>query len=264
MQIIRQHLFIGFIGIFLLLTGAVAAFEVAVEFSAEAVQRAPMSPEYHAKMYVSKDAVRTESTINDIAVVEIVNIKEQNRILFVSKEKIYMQQQRPSVDTTKDISKSPCAKLPGTTCKKLGSETLNDRRTEKWEFSVERNGQPLRSLHWIDIENRMPIREFYPDGTVTEMTMQGKEDIQGRKTEKWAMTIMHSDGQSRTSMQWYDPELKIAIREEMEGGFIRELRNIKTGKQDRQLFYVPAGYTQVDELPAYLMSPPRAAGYPGK
>ena len=262
MQVFTKHLVIG---IFLLQTGAVAAFDVAVEFSAEAVQRAPMNPEYHAKMYVSKEAVRTESTINGISVVEIVNIEQQSRIFLISKDRIYVQQQRPGVNATKDIAKNPCANMPGTTCKKLGGETINDRRTEKWEFTVERNGQPLRSLHWIDVENRMPVREFYPDGTVTEMSMQGKEDIHGRKTEKWVMTIMRVDGQTRSSMQWYDPELKIAIREEMEGGFIRELRNIRTGKQDSKLFAVPAGYTRVEQLPAYLMPQPQAAaGYPGK
>ena len=43
-----------------------------------------------------------------------------------------------------------------------------------------------------------------------------------------------------TATQWYDPELKIAIREELPGGYIRELRDIKTGKQEKDLFEIPS------------------------
>jgi hypothetical protein len=83
--------------------------------------------------------------------------------------------------------------------------------------------------------------------------MISKQETNGRQTEKWSMQITRADGQQMTSYQWYDPELKIAIREEMQGGFVRELKNIKVGKQDAKLFKVPSGYKQVEQLPAYLM-----------
>jgi hypothetical protein len=153
--------------------------------------------------------------------------------------------------------------MPGTTCRKLGDETIAERQTEKWEFTTERNGQTYRSLHWIDVNRRMPIREFYPDGTVTELTMLGSETINGRSTEKWRMQMTHADGQQISSLQWYDPQLKIAIREEMPGGYMRELRNIKVGNQDKGLFEVPTGYQRVQQLPPYLM-PPQPTSYPGQ
>jgi hypothetical protein len=215
-------------------------------------------------MYVSKDAVRTESTINGIAVVEIMNSKQQTRVLLVAKKKIYLQQQRKvdanNATASKQKTENPCAGLPDTTCKKLGNETINNRKTEKWEFTLVRNGQSYRSLHWIDVKHRMPIREFFPDGTVMELTMQGTETIHGRKTEKWAMQMTRTDAEKMTSTQWYDPELKIAIREELQGGFIRELRDIKVGKQDKKLFEIPAGYTRVEKLPPYLMPQQPPAG----
>jgi len=249
----------------LLFSGSAFAFEVAVEFSAQAVQQAPMRPEYRAAMYVGKDAVRTESTINSIPVVEILNSKQQTRVLLVAKEKIYLQQRRdPNAVSAADKPNpdNPCAGLANTTCKKLGVETINDRKTQKWEFTQVHNGQSYRSLHWIDMQHHMPIREFYPDGTVTELNMLGNETIDGRKTEKWSMLMTRANGEQMTSTQWYDPQLKIAIREELQGGFIRELRDIKIGKQDKKLFEIPAGYKQAEQLPAYLrpQQPPVGPG----
>lgn len=241
----------------LLMVEVTHAFEVAVEFSAKAIQTIPARPKYQAQMYVSKHAVRTDSVLNNIPVIEIVNSKKQTRSLLVPKDKIYMQQKsdKPSVAgmTGKSASKNPCKGLENTTCKKLSDEKINDQQTEKWEFVVKRNGQSYRSLHWIDVKRRMPVREFFPDGTVTELLFQGKEKMNGRQTEKWIMQMTRVDGHQMKSTQWYDPQLKIAIREEMEGGFVRELLDIKTGKQDKKLFAIPAGYKKVEQLPDYLM-----------
>ena len=52
-------------------------------------------------------------------------------------------------------------------------------------------------------------------------------------------------GQTQVSYQWFDPELNTNIREEGPGGFMREMRNIKTGKQPVKLFTVPAGYEEI-------------------
>jgi len=250
----------------LLSTGTSFAFEVAREFSAEAVQQAPMRPEFRAKMYVSKDAVRTESSLNGTAVVEIVDLKKQSRVLFVPKDKIYLQQKgapQTAISVKASASANPCEDIKDTTCKKIAEETINDRKTEKWEFNTERNGQTYRSLHWIDVERHMPVREFFPDGTVTELNMRGKQTINGRTAEKWDMQMTRADGQKVSSIQWYDPELKIAIREEMQGGFLRELRNIKVGTQDQKLFEIPDGYTEVKQLPSYLV-PKQPEGLPGQ
>jgi hypothetical protein len=59
------------------------------------------------------------------------------------------------------------------------------------------------------------------------------------------MKTTRSDGQSMKSTQWYDPELQIAIREELPGGYFRELRSIQLGPQPDHLFSVPDGYRLV-------------------
>ena len=99
----------------------------------------------------------------------------------------------------------------------------------------------------------MPIREFFPDGTVTELKLLSQEKINGRQTEKWLMRMTRTDGQELVSYQWYDPQLKIAIREETDDGFVRELKDIKVEKQRASLFEIPGDYKQVERLPAYLV-----------
>ena len=69
-----------------------------------------------------------------------------------------------------------------------------------------------------------------------------------------------------TTTQWYDPQLKIAIREELPGGYFRELRDIRVGAQSPQLFTIPAGY-QLTKAPQKSQSAPadaRQQGAPGQ
>jgi len=256
--------------IFLLVAGEAVAVGVATEFSAEAVQQAPMRKEYRAKMYVSNDAVRTESLINNIPVVEIVNTKLKTRVLLIEKEKVYLQQYN-NPRLKKMVSKKtkpmiPCAGMENTTCKKLTTEKINNRDTEKWQFTLVENGKNYNSLHWIDVQFRMPVREFFHNGTVMELTMLGAETLGGRLTEKWFMLLTHADGRKVSVTQWYDPELKITTREEMSGGYVRELRSIKVEKQRTVLFELPKGYTKIERLPHYLTPQPggRAASFPGE
>ena len=59
-----------------------SAFEIAQEFSAEAVQSTPGRPSMNVKMFISKKAVRTESTMNGNTVVEIVYPKDKRPTCF--------------------------------------------------------------------------------------------------------------------------------------------------------------------------------------
>ena len=58
-----------------------------------------------------------------------------------------------------------------------------------------------------------------------------------------------AEGKQSTSKQWYDPELRIITREELPGGFYRELKSIAVAPQPPALFSVPADYKRV-EAPA--------------
>ncbi len=251
-QIIILSIFFNFI-----IASNVFADEMAVEFSATAVQKAPDKSDYLRRMYIAKNKVRTESVFNNVRLIEIVKMKMQERIVLLPEHKVYLQQQNnnPVMQELAGSNKNakPCEGLTNTSCVMLIKEMINERPTEKWEFTIKQNDQKRRSLHWIDVEHRMVVREFMPDGTVMELIPKGVEMLNGRSSEKWLWQLLSSDGQKRTSTQWYDPELKMTIREEIEGGYIRELRDIKIGSHKDELFEIPPGYKRVEDIQEYMM-----------
>ena len=241
-------------GIFLagcLSTFSINAYEIATEFSAEAVQSVPGRPATNVKMFISKKAVRTESTMNGNTIVEIVYAKEKRRVLLNQARKTYVEQKAQNKKTmgTKKMSSSPCAGITNATCKKLGTEKINGRKAIKWEMTAQRNGQNFKSLYWQDKKYHMPLREQLHDGTVATMVLSGKEKINGRNTEKWTFNAVRPNGQKMESQQWYDPKLKMVIREALPGGYVRELRNIKVAKQSKKLFKIPSDYKK-EAMPA--------------
>lgn len=223
---------------------SVNAFEIAAEFSAEAIQSIPGRPSTNIKMFISKNAVRTESTMNGNTVVEIVYPKEKRRVLLNQFRKTYVEQKVQNGNTAKikKMSSSPCNGIINSTCKKSGKEKINGRNAVKWEMTVQRNGQNFKSLHWLDKKYHMPLREQFQDGTILTMTLEGKEKINGRNAEKWKFRAIRPNGQNMESQQWYDPKLKMVIREVLPGGYVRELRNIKVARQNKKLFKIPSGY----------------------
>lgn len=235
--------------IFIYLTGALIslsanAFDVAQEFSAEAIQSSSGRLSMNVKMFVSKNAVRTEPMNSGNPIIEIVYPKEKKRILLNSVRKIYVEQkaQVRNVTENKKSKGTPCFGIENATCKKMGVEKKNNRQTTKWEMTVKRGGQVFRSLHWIDKKHNMPLREQLHDGTLSTLKLIGKEKVSGRSTEKWKFEAVHPNGQRAESLQWYDSKLKMVIREELPNGSIRELKNIKIAKQKKSLFKVPSGY----------------------
>jgi hypothetical protein len=135
--------------------------------------------------------------------------------------------------------------MPDITCKKLGTEKVNGRSADKWEFENTTQAQSGKMLYWLDHERRIPIRQMLPDGSIIEMRLVGNEKINGRDTEKWEISMKRVGGQPRVTHQWYDPELETNVREEQPGGFARELSNISIGAQPAELFVVPAGYKEM-------------------
>lgn len=220
-----------------------------VPFSAQAVQKAPGEDPHSAEMHVSDNKVRMEYSRNGNRMIEIIDLDAGKSYLLFPSQQQYMMQQAPpqlrEMVTQSSGQANPCMGNPEAKCRQLGTETVFGRKTVKWEMVVEREGQTLRTLLWIDTQRQMPLRQLWPDGTVIELSPQGMATLQGRQTEKWEMNVMQPNGETMTSQQWYDPELKIIIRDEMPGGYLRELRNIEVGSQDPSLFQVPDNYQQV-------------------
>ncbi len=226
-------------------------------FSATAVQITPQGV-VQTRIYISQKAIRNEYEQNGQKFIEIIHPDENKRIMLFPAQKAFIEQYAPAFPDRRVTAKdSPCAKLPGTLCRKLEDEVVNNIETEKWEFSSVENGRPVHTLHWIDRKRQLPIREFFADGSAIEMSLLDNETINKRKAEKWRMQVMNADGQRTQFLQWYDRELKLVIREEHPDGYIRELRDIKVGKHKKSLFTVPKDYER-------RVQPPRATSSQGQ
>jgi len=227
---------------------SVYAFDLTVEFSADATQVTPGRAPLSSKMYVSKDAVRTDVNVQRYRVIDIAYPKKGKRILIYPDQKAYSEQTGlPAIKSWSGKSvKTPCDGVKDAKCKKMATETLNKRKVNKWQVERLVNGKKIKSLHWIDDKRRIAVKEMFHDGGVSELKMLGAETINGRKVEQWESKFSHPSGQQRVSMQWYDLQLKMVVREELPGGYLREIKNIEVKKQDKSLFEIPKGFKKIE------------------
>jgi len=115
----------------------------------------------------------------------------------------------------------------------------------KWEMVASHQGETMKSTQWIDKERGVPLRQELPNGQTTELKFVGNEDVNGRQVEKWeTITTVPNQPETRT-FEWYDPEIGLATRQELPGGMVSELTNIRVGKQPDELFNIPAGYERM-------------------
>ncbi len=231
---------IGFSGLAQAIQGA--------QFSAQAIERAPSGTERIARMFVGAGAVRTEYRANGEPVVEIVVMAQGKRLILYPSRSQYMEITGPvAPDLSADQRNSnPCAGISSARCNRLGEEMLHGRKAVKWEMLSKQANKTARTLLWIDIAYGFSLKELLPDGSLAELRLLGKEQVAGRHSEKWQRIIAAPDGTSQKMMQWYDPELKLTIREQLPNGFTRELRQVKLAPQPANLFKLPAGYKKID------------------
>lgn len=259
-----KQLFFLFLACFAVSMGAVSvqAADEVVEFSADAIQKSPQAPPMQAKMFVGNKRVRKEYEANGQEYVEIFDANKQHAVLLMPRQHTYMEQTGPAapLQGNSGEKRSPCDGVNGASCKKLGRESVHGRPADKWEMVIQGKGGDRRALYWLDADRGMLLKQILPDGTSTEMRMLSMETVNGRQTEKWEMTASNPNGQTLRSLQWYDPKLKIAIREEMPGGYTRELKNITVGAQASDLFEIPAGYTLVKNPQSASGTPRPPAG----
>jgi hypothetical protein len=236
--------------LFILLAGVLSATAAAaggnIEFSADTLESMAGQTPRKGRIYVGKEQVRTEFTMNGETVIQIIDLARQEATVINPGQKSYMRRRAPG-DAAQAApaggDANPCAGMQNLVCRETGAEQINGRKAVKYEISG--TGQQGMMQVWVDAERKIPVRQIMPDGSSMETRLLGSEKLAGRSVEKWEMTEQRADGESRTSAQWYDPELKMNLREEHPGGFSRELTNIKLGVQPADLFSVPAGYSEI-------------------
>lgn len=240
-----------------LLLGAVAMMASALvqaefagaEFAADVISRTPDGQSSVGKMYVGDGRMRMEMSQQGR---EIVRISDQNRqvewILFPDQQ-VYLERTAPADAPAAPAASgevNPCVGMSGLECRRVGEEVVGGRPAVKWEMTMTHEGQTLTGTQWIDVARGMPLKQEMSNGPGMELRLVGNAEIDGRAVEHWEMQMRGPDGATATTKQWYDPELRLAVREEFEGGFVRELKEIRVGPQPDHLFTVPAGYTRTE------------------
>jgi len=239
------------------------AVAAGVEFSADTQQKGPGGQVSSGKMYVGDGKVRIEMAAQGQSLVRITDEKRRVEWVLFPEQKNYLERKAgpelsgPAPDPA-TFAADPCVGASGLTCRKVGEETISGRLTVKWEITGNQQGKQVTSTQWIDKERGIPLRQEFPDGGKMTLSLQGQETIEGRPVEKWEALMEAPGRQATRTFQWYDPDLKLAIRQEFPGGGVSELKNIRVGKQPDDLFVVPAGYTLAPQPQGQQSAPPPA------
>lgn len=232
----------------MLVTVQVSAQQTTVEFSADTVETDPQQGTRHGKLYMGNNQIRTEFEMNGKTMIQIMDLNKQQALMINPEEHTYMRLGAGGGmpgGGTPEPANDPCAGMQNISCKKLGEEKINGRPATKWEISSDAQSDAGPMVVWIDEERKFPVRQEMPDGSTMELKFIRKEKVDGRVAEKWVMTATRPGGETMTTTQWYDPELRINIREDHGDEYSRVLKNIKPGKQPASLFTVPEGYSEI-------------------
>jgi hypothetical protein len=241
--------FAAIVGAVLLPLAVTGAQAEGPQFSAETVQRGGTGEASTGKMFVGDGRMRMEMSAQGQTLVRITDEKRKVEWLLFPDQKTYLERQAGpdqagSAPSPSATAADPCAGITGLTCRKLGDEDVGGRPAVKWEITGNQDDKPVTSQQWIDRERGIPLRQQFPDGGKMELSLRGKETLEGRSVEKWEVVVEAPGRQPSHTFQWYDPELKLAVRQEFPGGGVSELKNIRVGKQPDDLFVVPAGYSR--------------------
>ncbi len=194
-------------------------------------------------MYVGKGRVRTElEGDNGERIVEIIDPSLKKGLLLFPVRKTYMERPMPELQQAVEGSDdgNPCRNIANAQCTLQGQELVNSRNSDKWEI---RSGNSV-ATQWNDAQYKFAVKRVINGKTVMEMKYISNDAISGRYTEKWQAESVSPSGTLMRAVQWYDPELNIAIRQEIAGGHVRELVNIEVAPQPDAMFTVPRGYTK--------------------
>jgi hypothetical protein len=227
-----------------------------VEFSADMVSRGPDGQATTGKMFVGNTQMRVEMSQQGKSMVRITDQGRGMEWILFPDQKGYLERaiggggESQATRSAPSAEANPCEGVQGLSCTRVGQEAVSGRAAIKWEMTMTRDGKTSTGTQWIDVERGLPLKYQMPNGQTMALAKLGEESFGGRAVEKWQMTTTAPEQQPVQTLQWYDPELKLSVREEFPGGFVRELGNVVIGKQADALFQIPADYTKLEAPPA--------------
>jgi Domain of unknown function (DUF4412) len=160
----------------------IALAQMPKPFSAD-VTVTPVREKGHSmagKVYFGGKKFRMDSSMEGHDSIIISDPANKVGYLLMPQQKMYMEMRQDGMmgrrgpDMRAYDASNPCAAEEGVTCKKVGTETVNGRMCDKWEFT--RGGANTRTV-WIDKANYIPIKTVEANGTAVEFK-NIKEDPQ--------------------------------------------------------------------------------------
>ena len=142
----------------------------AQELTADVVIHKTSGTEARGKLYRGKDAVRLEPPEEGKGTVKggivIYDLARQATYFLNQQMKAYTE--RPGSATGGPVSlfvpqkDNPCALLPRVSkdaaCQKMGAESVNGRRAEKWQATQTRGARTITEYAWVDSEWHIAIK----------------------------------------------------------------------------------------------------------
>jgi hypothetical protein len=146
-------------------------------------QANPVNHDMSGKIYVSPEAMRMDTQGGRGAANIITTFATQTVDIIMPQQQMYMEHRAGDNPmhrgpNTSDVHpydpKNPCAGDPGSTCKNLGTETVNGRSTDHWQVT-HKDGNI--SDVWIDNSLHFPIKTV-SGGTTWQLTniKEGPQD----------------------------------------------------------------------------------------
>lgn len=224
-------------------------------YSATAIHGLPGQPQTSGTIVKSGQNMRLEFTTDDQDIIQILRPAEGVMFVLNPGDKTYFEVRGQAIPASQtDGYTTPCdAARKMAQCERIGTGSVSGIAVERWALASKPQTRPL-IIMW-DSTRRRALRQEFPDGRVMAMHFIAMQDVEGRMTEHWGIEITTANQPANTGNWWFDPELRLVVREELPGGEVRRLENITTGDIDETAFQVPEGWLKQD-APTAPTTPP--------
>ena len=161
----------------ILLLSAAAAAQAPAQFSADMSIHNARGEDMKGKIFFGGKKYRTDMDMRGRSISNIIDTEGKKSYTLMHEQQMYMEhdlsqpmgmRRGPRMPEIKEFDASnPCANQQGVTCKKTGTETVNGRSCDVWEFT--RDGKK-ESTSWIDQSLHIPVKTVLEDGTSVELS----------------------------------------------------------------------------------------------
>jgi hypothetical protein len=158
------------------------------QFSADMSVTSPRERGMKGKMFMGPAGrMRMDMTTEGGNMSMITDAAKKTSYMVMHDQRMYMEMSAegpamgpmgrgPKMPKVEQMGADPCAGRTGVTCKMTGSEMMNGRMCDKWEF-VSANKSEAGTT-WVDQKTKMPIKSVRADGSTWELTnfKEGPQD----------------------------------------------------------------------------------------